>query len=196
MRLFRSFPCMRAYQCIYNEYLLFIKNLQFCLFFGIILLMKYKIGDKVIHFRNGVSTIVATTVMGDRDYFVVRSLRGDGENIYVPVLNSDSVIRNILTASEADSLLKDLANVEKEFNPNTKQRRDAYKRRLSSGKVEDIAYLFRQNLLYAKYPENVKLGPSDIDMLQYATNIFLDELSLTYKVDREKVEELAIKKIK
>ena len=158
--------------------------------------MKYKIGDKVIHFRNGVSTIVATTVMGDRDYFVVRSLRGDGENIYVPVLNSDSVIRNILTTSEADSLLKDLANVEKEFNPNTKQRRDAYKRRLSSGKVEDIAYLFRQNLLYAKYPENVKLGPSDIDMLQYATNIFLDELSLTYKVDREKVEELVIKKIK
>ena len=158
--------------------------------------MKYEIGDKVIHFRNGVSTIVGTTQMADRDYFVIHALRGDGENIYVPVLGSDNIIRPVMNEKEADELLHYLASIQKEFNSNTNQRRDAYKRRLNSGKIEDIAYLYRQQWLYEKYPEDVKLGPSDIEMLQYATNIFLDELSLTYNVDREKIGPIVVEKIR
>ena len=157
--------------------------------------MKFQIGQKVIHCRNGVSTIIGQTEMGDRQYFIIRALRGDKENIYVPFESAESSIREIMNANQADELLHSLASIEKEFNPNTKQRRDAYKKRLSSGKVEDIAYLYRQYWLYTKYPENVKLGPSDIDMLQYASNILLDELSLTYQIDRDIVEDAVLKKI-
>ena len=158
--------------------------------------MKFEIGQKVIHCRNGVSTIVGMTEMGGRPYFVIHALRGDKENIYVPQESAENIIRTIMSVEEADALLHELADVAKEFNPNTKQRRDAYKRRLSSGKVEDIAYLYRQYWLYNQYPENVKLGPSDIDMLQYATNILLDELALTYQVSRELVEDTVVSKIK
>ena len=157
--------------------------------------MKFQIGQKVIHCRNGVSTIIGQTEMGDRQYFIIHALRGDKENIYVPFESAESIIREIMNANQADELLHSLASIEKEFNPNTKQRRDAYKKRLSSGKVEDIAYLYRQYWLYTKYPENVKLGPSDIDMLQYASNILLDELSLTYQIDRDIVEDAILKKI-
>ena len=157
--------------------------------------MKFQIGQKVIHCRNGVSTIIGQTEMGDRQYFIIHALRGDKENIYVPFESAESIIREIMNANQADELLHSLASIEKEFNPNTKQRRDAYKKRLSSGKVEDIAYLYRQYWLYTKYPENVKLGPSDIDMLQYASNILLDELSLTYQIDRDIVEDAVLKKI-
>ena len=159
-------------------------------------MMIYEIGDKVIHCRNGVSTIVGTKEMGERQYFVIHTLRGDNENIYVPVIGSENIVRPVMTVEQADELLHSLASIEKEFNPNTKQRRDAFKRRLGSGNVLDIAYLYRQKWLYEKYPENVKLGPSDIDMLEYASNILLDELSLTYNVDRDKVEELVVPKIK
>ena len=158
--------------------------------------MKYSIGDKVIHCRNGVSAIIDTREMMDREYFVVRSVRGDGENIYVPFIGSENIIRPIMSEEEADELLHSLASVQKEFNPNTKQRRDAFKRRLNSGKVEDIAYMYRQYWLYTNYPEGVKLGPSDIDMLQYATDILLDELSITYHVEREKTEEVVLYRIK
>ena len=159
-------------------------------------MMIHQIGDNVIHCRNGVSTIIGTTEMGERQYFVIRALRGDNENIYVPIIGSQNIIRSIMTVEEADKLLHDLATIEKEFNSNTKQRRDAYKRRLGSGNVLDIAYLYRQKCLYAQYPENVKLGPSDIDMLEYASNILLDELALTYNTDRDKIEELILPKIK
>ena len=134
--------------------------------------------------------------MGERDYFVIHALRGDDENIYVPLIGSENIIRPVMKKEDADELLHNLASIEKEFNPNTKQRRDAYKRRLNSGDVKDIAYLYRQKCLYEKYPDNVKLGPSDIDMLEYASNILLDELSLTYDVDRDKIETLVISKIK
>ena len=170
--------------------------LHFDQFFVIIELMKYQIGDKVIHCRNGVSTIVGTKEMAEREYFLVRTIRGDSENIYVPVNGSENIIRPVMTSKEADELLHKLAVIKKEFNPNTKQRRDAYKKRLSSGNVEDIAYLYRQYWLYKKYPEDVKLGPSDIDMLQFATDVLLDEMALSYNTDREKVEELVVKKIK
>ena len=158
--------------------------------------MKYEIGDKVIHCRNGVSTIVGLTEMGGRNYFVIHALRGDNENIYVPVIGSENIVRPVMSIKEADDLLHGLASIEKEFNPNTKQRRDAYKRRLGSGNVLDIAYLYRQKCLYEKHPEDVKLGPSDIDMLEYASNILLDELSLTYNVERDKIEEIVVSKIK
>lgn len=158
--------------------------------------MNYKIGDHVIHCRNGVSTILGTKEMGEREYFVIRALRGDNENIYIPVIGSENIVRPVMSVEEADKLLHGLVSIEKEFNPNTKQRRDAFKKRLGSGNVLDIAYLYRQKWLYEQYPDNVKLGPSDIDMLEYATNILLDELALTYNVERDKVEELIISKIK
>ena len=158
--------------------------------------MNYHIGDKVIHCRNGVSAIVAIREMGGREYFVINALRGDSENIYVPVIGHENIVRPIMSVEAADELLHSLVQIEKEFNPNTKQRRDAYKRRLGSGKVEDIAFLYRQMCLYEKSPEDVKLGPTDVEMLNYATNILLDELALTYQVDRDKIAELVNSKIK
>ena len=157
--------------------------------------MKYALEEKVIHCRNGVSTILSEVKIGDREYYLIRAVRGDGENIYVPIVGCENIIRPIMDSLSADQLLSSLRTIEKEFNPNTKQRRDAYKRRLSSGNVNDIAYLYRQYYLYNKNPENVKLGPADIDMLEYATNILLDELALTYQIDRSKVGNYVANKI-
>ena len=155
----------------------------------------YALQDKVIHCRNGVSVITNMATMGEREDYVIRAIRGDGENIYVPVIGCENIIRPVMDILTADSLLESLKDVQKEFNSNTKQRRDAYKRRLSSGNVNDIAYLYRQYYLYDKNPEGVKLGPADVDMLEYATNIFLDELSLTYSVERERINEVVVNKI-
>ena len=157
--------------------------------------MKYEVGEKVIHCRNGVSIVVGFKEMGDKEYFVVHAERGDGENIYVPFIGSDNIIRPVMSQEQADELLHHLAEIEKDFNPNTKQRRDAFKKRLLSGDVKDIAFLYRQFWLFKQFPENVKLGPSDIDMLQYATNILLDELALTYQINRDMIENFVVAKI-
>ena len=81
-----------------------------------------------------------------------------------------------------------LEKMEKSFVANTKQRRDAFKRLLSSGDVKDIAYMCRQYTLYKLDPEGVKLGAVDNDMLTHASNMLFDEFSLTYGVPREEIE--------
>ena len=155
----------------------------------------FQVGQKIIHNREGLSEIKGIKVMSDREFYVVHVCRGSGETIYVPVLGAENIVRPILSVEEADNLLRDIKQIAKDFNSNTKQRRDAFKRRLSSGKVEDMAYLYRQSYLYEKYPDGVKLGPTDLEMLNYASNFILEEMALTYDVDRANIKEFLIVRI-
>jgi RNA polymerase-interacting CarD/CdnL/TRCF family regulator len=137
--------------------------------------------------------------MNGKEYFLVSVKHNSGETIYVPVDTASSIIRPLMDKKAADSLLSFIKKIEKEFNTNTKQRRDAYKRRLSSGDVKDIAYLYKQlyfyNLIGGENNTEIKLGPVDIDMLSYAENMLLDELSITYSIPREEIKAFVEKKI-
>ena len=159
----------------------------------------FKINESVIHCREGLSTIISVSAINGKDYFLVKTHQASAETIYVPVDTAESIIRPILDQKAADEILKYIKGIEKEFNSNTKQRRDAYKRRLSSGDVKDIAYLYRQlyfyNLIGGENNEEIKLGPVDIDMLSYAKNMLLDEFALSYKVDRAEIESFIEKRI-
>ncbi len=157
--------------------------------------MEFKVNDMVIHCREGLSQILSETVMNDTEFFLLKVSRSSDQTIYVPKNNANNIIRPIMSVDAADLLLKNLKFIDKEFNPNTKQRRDAYKKRLSSGDVLDIAYLYRQYSLYLDNPEDIKLGPADFEMLEYATNFLLDELSLTYGVNRDSINEFVKEKI-
>ena len=152
----------------------------------------FKINDSVIHCREGLSVIVGSKDMNGKEYFLVSVKHNSGETIYVPVDTASSIIRPLMDEKAADSLLSFIKKIEKEFNTNTKQRRDAYKRRLSSGDVKDIAYLYKQlyfyNLIGGENNTEIKLGPVDIDMLSYAENMLLDELSITYSIPREEIK--------
>lgn len=149
----------------------------------------HKINDLVMHCREGLSSIVGKKEMGGRDYFLVRAKRNFSETIYVPIDTCQSIIRSIMTQDEAHELLLFISNIKKEFNSNTKQRRDAFKRYLNSGDVKDMAYLFAQKRCYCLEPDNVRLGPSDLDMLNYASDFLLDEFAICYNVDREKISD-------
>ena len=159
----------------------------------------FKINDSVIHCREGLSTIVAINNMNGKDYFLVSVNRNSGETIYVPVDTANNIIRPLMNKKEADDLLLFIKKIKKDFNSNTKQRRDAYKKKLSSGDVKEIAYLYRQLYFYEKIGgENnteIKLGPVDIDMLEYAQNMLMDEFAITYSVKRDEVKGFIEKKI-
>ena len=149
---------------------------------------EFSVGQKVMHIREGLSEIVDSKTINDRHFFVVKVCRGGGETIYVPIIGAENIIRPIMSVEEADNFLKRMKKIDKDFNTNTKQRRDYFKKCLSSGEVFDMLYLYHQYTLYTKYPDGVKLGPTDIDMLEYATNFVLDELSLTYQTDKNETD--------
>ena len=159
----------------------------------------FKVNDSVIHCREGLSTIVAMNNMNGKDYFLVSVNHNSGETIYVPVDTANNIIRPLMNKKDADELLIYIKKIKKEFNSNTKQRRDSYKKMLSSGKVKEIAYLYRQLYFYEKIGgeknTEIKLGPVDIDMLTYAQNMLMDEFSLTYEVKRDEIKDFIEKRI-
>ena len=157
----------------------------------------YKIGQQVIHCRDGLAVVVGTTNMADKDYYVVKTIRGSGENIYVPVDRADQIIRFLMSEKEADQLVAYIKTIPMEFNPNTKQRRDGIKKRLLSGDIKDGAYLLKQLFFFKEQNDgSIKYGALDIDMLSFASNNLLDEFAISYNVDRDKIEEFIFNKIK
>ena len=156
----------------------------------------FELGDKVIHCRDGLATITDKTSMNGKDFYLVATARGGAETIFVPIDNANLIIRPIMTTKEAEELIDYMNTIAFDFNRNTKQRRDLFKKKLASGDVRENAYLYRQYYLYKKHPEEVKLGPADIDMLEYATKNINDELAITYNLSIEKIEEFIASKMK
>lgn len=153
-------------------------------------------GQLVVHCRDGLATVSDETTLGDKEYFIVRTLRGGGENIYVPKDRSESIIRPIMSEKKAEELIAYIRTVELEYNSNTKQRRDSLKRRLMSGDVNDIAYLYKQLYFYKTQTDgSIKFGPVDLDMLNFASNNLLDEFAVVYKKDRNEIEDFIDKKL-
>ena len=159
-------------------------------------MLNFQKGQLVVHCRDGLATVMDETVLGDKDYFIVHTMRGSGENIYVPKDRSESIIRPIMEVDKAEEILKYIKTVELEYNSNTKQRRDSLKRRLMSGDVNDIAFLYKQLFFYKSQTDgSIKFGPVDLDMLNFASDILLDELAVVYKKDRSDIEDFVNNKI-
>ncbi len=159
----------------------------------------YKVGDIVIHKREGISKIVDTAVMSGKTYYLLEAKRNGGEKIYVPLDSIDNCIRPIMDVKSADDVLKYMSSVTKDFIANTKQRRDNFKRKLISGNIYDIAYLVMQLHLYLlclndNY-EGVHFGPTDIEMLTVAKNILFDELAHTYNLNNDDVANFVNQKL-
>ena len=152
--------------------------------------MSFKVNDRVVHCREGLSTIVGETIIAGNEYFVVNSDKGDKENIYVLKTKTENIIRPVMNVDEANKVIEYMKTVDAAFVSNTKQRRDLYKRKLLSGNVLDLAFLSRQLYFYLLYNEQgqlVKLGPTDLQMLKDAEAILYDELAMSFNIDRDEV---------
>ena len=160
--------------------------------------MNFNIGDRVVHAREGLSTITGETFISQNEYYVIRSDKGGNENIYVMKSRTDNIIRPVMNLEEAHQVIEYMKSVPAAFISNTKQRRDLYKKKLLSGDVKDLAYLSRQLYffnLYNSQGQLVKLGPTDLQMLKDAESILYDELAISFSVDRELVAETVSKLI-
>lgn len=159
----------------------------------------FKVNDVVVHYRNGVSTITSVVVLEGKEYFILKAKRVSDVSSYIPVDNASQVIRPVMDTENADAIILYMRDIEPNFNPNTKQRRDDYKRRLASGNILDIAYLVRHLYLYktaTDLPEKVRFGQVDFDILESARNMLYDEFCITYDCPEEKIDEFVVERMK
>ena len=158
----------------------------------------FKVNDVVVHYSYGISTITGTATFEGKEFFVLKAKRVDGVSSYIPIENAAQVIRPVMDEANADAIILYMKGIEPNFNPNTKQRRDDYRRRLASGNILDIAYLVRHLYLYKtaeSLPEKVRFGQVDFDILESARNMLYDEFCITYSCPEEEIDEFVVKRM-
>lgn len=155
----------------------------------------FEINQKVMHCREGLSLIVDKKIINGNEYFLMKCKNDLGETIYVPCESADKIIRHISTIDEANNLIEEAKNISNEYNSNTKQRRDLFKKKLSTGLLRDYLYLLVQYELYKLDAIKNKLGPLDNEMLRYATNYICDEWSITYNIEKDNILDFIKNKI-
>lgn len=158
----------------------------------------FQLNDTVVHFRDGIAIITGVIKMNEQEFFTIKAVRVDDVLIYVPILTATDIIRKVMSLNEANKLIEYMSNLPEIYIANTKQRRDDFKRKLSSGDIKDTAFLTKMYLLYKTnkfLTENVKLGQMDVEMLKDAYNRLTDEFCVVYDVTPENIENFVINKL-
>ena len=151
---------------------------------------QYKIGQIIVHKREGIAKIIDVKTIGEQKFFLVRTKNGEGDNIYIPLNKVNEIVRPLMNIKQADEILKFMNDLVLSYNPNTKKRRDDFKKRFNSGNIYDIVFLCKQLFSYKNneaLQAQIKFGPMDFLLLENAERILFDELCLCYQVDKNNI---------
>lgn len=160
----------------------------------------FRIGEIVVHKREGVSKIVSISLMCEKEYFVLETQKKNDEMIYVPVDMCSNVIRKIMSIEEMEQIFHSMKELDLISIPNAKKRRDYYKKLINSGEINDIALLSLQYIIYENGYKNkedpeMHLGALDIDILKSAYDIFSGEVSTVFNISIDDVFKFVLERI-
>ncbi len=156
-----------------------------------------KVGDIVVHKKHGICRISQILQMLDLDYYQLIPHFDESMAIFVPVMKESELLRSVLTKDEADNLISYMREIDKDLIEDTKERRDDFHKKFSSGDLKDLAYICRKLFLLKKSKEktNAKFCLTDSTMFEKANKMLLDELSIAYNIDRSQIFEYVSKLI-
>ncbi|MCH5171879.1 MAG: hypothetical protein J1F31_03500 [Erysipelotrichales bacterium] len=147
------------------------------------------IGKVVVHKKHGICTITHYLQMSGQDYYQLIPRFDESMSIFVPVIKEQELLRDVLTKNEADDLISYMRNIDEDLIEDTKERRDDFHRRFSSGDLKDLAYICRKLFILKKAKEktNSKFCLTDSTLFEKANKMLLDELSIAYNIDRSNI---------
>ena len=147
------------------------------------------IGKVMVHKAHGICTIKEILQIGGNDYYKLVPSFDEGMSIFVPISKEKEFLREVIDKNQADDLVDYMNNLDDSIIDDSKERRDSFHKKLSSGDLKEIAYMcYKLYLLKkAKLNSNAKFCLTDSVMFDKAQKMLFDELALAYKIDRNKI---------
>lgn len=147
------------------------------------------IGKVMVHKAHGICTIKEILQIGGNDYYKLVPSFDEGMSIFVPVSKEKEFLREVIDKNQADDLVDYMNNLDDSIIDDSKERRDSFHKKLSSGDLKEIAYMcYKLYLLKkAKLNSNAKFCLTYSVMFDKAHKMLFDELALAYKIDRNKI---------
>lgn len=153
-----------------------------------------EVGKIMAHKSHGICKIVEVLQIGGLDYYKLVPSIDDTMSIFVPISKENELLREVLTKDQADELVSYMKTIDDEIVEDTKERRDAFHKKLLSGDLHDIAYLCRKLYLLkqSKGDTHTKFCITDSTMFEKAHKLLFDELAVAYSIDRNHIEEYIV----
>ena len=158
----------------------------------------YKINDHVVYGLTGVCQI--TDIQKDsiddeeKEYYVLHPVFSDNMTIKIPVDNVNAKMRKVISKEEALSLIATMPDQETAWLKDNRERSEAFKTALKTGKSEELVKLVRT--IYIEKEEMAaigkKLSKSDEEILKAAEKQLNAEIAIVLDIPLDKVVEYII----
>ena len=165
----------------------------------------FNIGDYVVCGNNGVckvesiGTLDVSGISKDRAYYTMDKVYSKGSKVYIPVDNTKTVLRKVISKDEAYSLIDNMNTVE-ELTIDIKNRKKADVIKESIQKHDCIELMRVLKTLHisreAKLSQGKKLTALDDNYYRLAEDNLIDELAISMELDREDVRNIISEKVK
>lgn len=145
-----------------------------------------EIGKIIVHKKHGICTIEERIQMMGQDYYKLVPNFDETMSIFVPINKEQELLREVLTKEEAKKLVLYMREINDNIIEDTKERRDTFQKKFATGELKDLAYVCRKLFLLKQEKErnNEKFCLTDSNMFEKANKMLLDELSLSFNIDR------------
>lgn len=162
----------------------------------------YKIDEYVVHVTGGICKVeniaplsISAADKGKNYYFLV-PVSKKGSIVYVPV-DSDSAIRKIYTAGEAESLMSDIPSIEAIDIENDKLREAKYKEVIKSCDLKDLVSILKNlsKRRAKRLSEGKKNTATDEKYFKIAVENLCCELAFSLEKSTEEIKEAVINMI-
>lgn len=150
----------------------------------------FKVSQKVSYGPQGVfeiSEIADKNLTGKtQKYYILRSVKGNGSVVYVPVDNEKLVarMRPVLSSQEVYDLIKDMPEEEFDWIESDEERKSVFRNIIAECEPKRLAYLIKSVYLHQRelFLQGKKLYSSDERYFKEAERILYDEFSIVLDI--------------
>ena len=157
--------------------------------------MKYEIGDFVSKPVTGICKIENILYLNPQDekndklYYLMKPVEDEKEKIYVPVSNSDAILRLCLTKEEAWKLIERIPEIPTAWIDNEKMREQKYKATVKSNDPEALISIIK--MIYQRKKKRLAQGKkctaTDARYFQIAENLLYMELGVALEKPKQEI---------
>ena len=156
----------------------------------------FKIGDYVAHYKEGVCEVMSIGKLNmscsdkDKDYYTLKPLYDAGGTLYTPVTNEKRQIREVISGSESQALLKEISDIELIGVTDEKRRESFYKEALLKNQCRDWIAIIKTS--YTRKMKRIASGKKVINVddryLNIAEKFLYGEFAVALNLPREEVK--------
>lgn len=133
----------------------------------------YNLEDIVVYKKVGLCKIIKISEMNNMEYYTLETLNKD-MTVMCPVSKEDLLIRKVVSLKEISEIKGEIEELNVEFIPRIKERKDYYEELLKNAEPKNIAILIKTLIIQNEHYK--KLTGTENEYLEKAEKLFYPEI--------------------